>query len=37
VRVSEFGVLKLSLASDGYTWEFVGETGIRDAGTEACR
>jgi acid phosphatase type 7 len=33
-----FGILKLSLFSDGYEWEFVGEdgSGFNDVGIEAC-
>jgi hypothetical protein len=36
VRISTFGVLKLSLASDGYEWEFMPVSGARDAGTGTC-
>ena len=36
VRVSAFGLLKLTLASDGYQWEFAPVSGARDAGTGTC-
>jgi hypothetical protein len=36
VRISEFGLLKLTLASEGYAWEFVPVSGARDAGTGTC-
>jgi len=33
-----FGVLKLTLAADGYTWEFIAENGktFTDSGTAVC-
>ena len=36
VRISAFGVLKLTLASSGYDWEFVPVSGARDAGVGTC-
>lgn len=36
-RISAFGVLKLTLQTDGYQWEFVGVPGAGgDAGTGTC-
>lgn len=35
-RISAFGVLRLTLATDGYDWEFVPVSGPRDAGTGTC-
>ncbi len=38
VRISSWGVLKLSLSTDAYGWEFIAAGGsIRDSGTGACR
>ncbi len=36
VRISAFGVLKLTLVSDGYDWEFVGVSGPLDSGAGTC-
>ena len=36
VRISAFGVLKLTLMSDRYDWEFIPVSGPRDAGTGTC-
>jgi hypothetical protein len=36
VRISAFGLLKLTLVSDGYQWEFAPVSGARDAGTGTC-
>jgi len=36
VRMSAFGVLKLTLASGGYDWEFAGVSGPRDGGAGTC-
>jgi hypothetical protein len=36
VRVSVFGVLKLTLSSGAYDWEFVSVAGTRDSGTGTC-
>jgi len=36
VRISAFGVLRLTLAPDRYDWEFVPVSGARDAGTATC-
>ncbi|MBF8301402.1 MAG: Alkaline phosphatase precursor, partial [Acidobacteria bacterium] len=36
MRISAFGVLRLTLASDGYDWEFVGVPGPRDSGAGTC-
>jgi hypothetical protein len=36
VRLEGFGVLKLTLASGGYEWEFVPVSGGRDAGSGTC-
>jgi Calcineurin-like phosphoesterase len=37
VRLSTFGVLKLALGHDTYSWQFVDQTGaVRDSGTRAC-
>lgn len=37
VRVTDtFGVLKLTLQGDGYEWEFVTSSGVRDSGTALC-
>ncbi len=36
-RVKAFGVLKLTLADDSYTWQFVDETtSVRDTGSASC-
>jgi hypothetical protein len=35
-RVSAFGVLRLTLRSDGYDWEFTSVSGPRDSGTGSC-
>lgn len=35
-RVSAFGVLKLTLVTDGYEWEFVSVSGPRDGGSGVC-
>ena len=38
VRIAAHGLLKLSLTSDAYGWEFVGTNGnIRDSGAATCR
>jgi hypothetical protein len=34
--IAAFGVLKLTLASDGYDWEFIPVSGQRDFGTGRC-
>ena len=36
VRISAFGVLKLTLMSDRYDWEFMPASGPRDTGTGTC-
>lgn len=36
VLFSTFGVLKLTLASDSYDWEFIPVSGPRDSGTGQC-
>jgi hypothetical protein len=36
VRLSAFGVLKLTLVTDGYQWEFVPVSGRADAGAASC-
>lgn len=36
VRLSAFGVLRLTLGADGYDWEFISVAGPRDAGTGSC-
>jgi len=36
VRISTFGVLKLTLMSDRYDWEFMPVSGQRDTGTGTC-
>ena len=36
VRISAFGVLKLTLGADGYEWEFISVSGPRDSGSERC-
>lgn len=36
VRISTWGVLKLTLSQDGYEWEFIPVSGARDAGTGQC-
>jgi hypothetical protein len=36
VRIRAFGVLKLTLESNGYTWEFIGVSGQSDSGTGVC-
>ena len=36
VRFSAFGVLKLTLASSGYTWDFVPVSGPLDSGSASC-
>jgi hypothetical protein len=36
VRISAFGLLKLTLASDRYDWEFVPVSSGRDAGAATC-
>ena len=36
VRVSAFGVLKLTLTSSGYTWDFVPVSGPLDSGSASC-
>lgn len=36
VRISTFGVLKLTLSADRYDWEFVSVTGPRDSGSGSC-
>lgn len=35
-RLSAFGVLKLTLSSGAYDWEFVSVSGARDSGTGTC-
>jgi hypothetical protein len=37
VRISAFGVLKLTLSSDRYQWEFVPVAGPTDSGLGVCR
>ena len=36
LRLSTFRVLKLTLAADGYQWEFVPVSGRGDSGTATC-
>ena len=36
VKLVEWGVLKLTLSSGSYRWDFVTPTGVRDSGTERC-
>ena len=37
VRLSTFGVLKLALGANSYTWQFVDQNGtVRDSGTRSC-
>jgi acid phosphatase type 7 len=36
VRISAFGVLKLTLATDRYQWEFVPVSGPSDSGSSVC-
>lgn len=36
VRISAFGVLKLTLDADGYDWEFVSVSGSGDGGADTC-
>ncbi len=37
VRISVFGILKLDLTGNGYSWQFVDEHGsVRDSGTGTC-
>jgi hypothetical protein len=36
VRISAFGVLKLTLAADGYDWQFVPVSGPGDSGSGRC-
>ena len=36
VRLSAFGVLKLTLATDGYQWEFIPVSGRGDTGASSC-
>jgi calcineurin-like phosphoesterase family protein len=36
VQISSFGVLKLTLSSDGYEWEFVPVSGRGDTGRAMC-
>ena len=36
VRIAAFGVLKLTLMSDGYDWEFIAVSGERDFGSGRC-
>jgi hypothetical protein len=37
VRLSTFGVLKLALGDNTYSWRFVDESGtVRDSGTRSC-
>lgn len=35
-RISVFGVLRLTLSSDGYQWEFLTGSGPRDTGSGQC-
>ena len=39
VRGSSFGVLRMQLRPDSYTWQFMGVPGapLRDVGTDICR
>jgi hypothetical protein len=38
VRISNWGLLKLTLNADNYSWEFlVVGGGVRDSGTAPCR
>jgi hypothetical protein len=36
VRISEFGVLKLTLGREAYAWEFLGTSGPQDSGFASC-
>jgi len=36
VRITGFGVLKMTLAASGYEWEFIPVSGPRDFGTGSC-
>jgi hypothetical protein len=36
MRISAYGVLKLTLSADAYEWEFVPVAGARDSGTGRC-
>ena len=36
VRISDFGVLKLTLMADSYQWEFISVSGRGDSGTALC-
>jgi hypothetical protein len=36
VRISDFGVLKLTLMADSYQWEFISVSGRGDSGTTLC-
>jgi hypothetical protein len=35
-RISEFGIVKLTLGREGYAWEFVGTSGSHDSGFANC-
>jgi len=35
-RISEFGVVKLTLGREGYGWEFLGTSGPQDSGFAGC-
>ena len=35
-RISEFGVLKLTLGRDSYSWDFISTSGPRDSGSGSC-
>ena len=35
-RISELGVLKLTLGREGYAWEFLGSSGPQDSGFASC-
>ena len=37
IRISAFGVLKLTLGVDGYEWEFISVSGQRDSGSGRCQ
>ena len=35
-RISELGVLKLTLGRDSYSWDFITALGPRDSGSGSC-
>jgi acid phosphatase type 7 len=36
IRISAYGVLKLTLSADAYEWEFIPVSGARDSGSGRC-